>query len=103
MKSVKSQIDGLPSDTRDDTPPRCLAVIANEQSRADEVAAGFAQAGDVVVTRWFDSPESLLRDRSGQVFEAVIYYAPAEEPLESRTEAMLRSELGGVALFRVVS
>lgn len=82
---------------------RCLAVIARDQGRVNEVVAGFAEVGDQVDTAWFATPEALLAAGCFNEFEAVIYYAATNDREAASREAELRAALGGTAFFRLAA
>ena len=80
---------------------RILAVIAGEKSRAQEVAACFAEQGDRVKAVWYPDTRHLLDEGKAVEYEAVILFAPEDEAAGDAEEAEVRRAMRHTPLYRL--
>jgi hypothetical protein len=80
---------------------RVLAVIAEHEEQATEIAAQFAKQGEVVETVWYPDSRRLLAETGTPRFEAVILFSLIDEATTDADEAAVRSAFAGTPLYRV--
>ena len=80
---------------------RVLAVIAERAEQAAEIAAQFAQQGEIVEAVWYPDSRQLLAEKGIPRFKAVILFASGDEAVTDTDEAALRLALTDTPLYRV--
>lgn len=80
---------------------RVVAVIAEREVSAREMAAQFAKQGEVVEAVWFADTRGLLAERPDGRFEAVVLFPAKTEADTDADERSLREALASTPIYRV--
>lgn len=78
-----------------------VAVVAERELRAKEMAAQFAQQGEVVEAVWYADAKGLLSTGEEGRYEAVVLFPAKSEKETDADEYALREGLSGTPIYRV--
>lgn len=89
-----------PQKTADEDFHRVLAVIAEHAEQAEQIAAQFAEQGELVEAVWYPDSRRLLAEKETSRFQAVILF-PTTDGAADANELAVRNALVGMPLYRV--